>query len=264
MIVRKQSDGSLILVNQTDHAKLSGQFAAHWGNDNFEMLQPRESMIRAAMFHDFGWNRYESSPIYDPIRKAAPTFFEVPNSDAQLNEFATAIRWLSDIDEYAGLLISRHRTGLWRQRYGMVAQPAPMTKSSVEPAVQAFIAEHEVEQERLLAKYDDDEFKTNYQLLQFLDLFSLAFCVREFAGATFDPVPRAYSGKSEPIEINMIPCADGNVLVDPYPFDQDGLRLSYVFRHLAVSDYDSEQSFRQAYFAAPLRIKEITFVAPAS
>ena len=36
MIVREQPDGSLVMICQTDHAKLSGQLAAHWGNTQFD------------------------------------------------------------------------------------------------------------------------------------------------------------------------------------------------------------------------------------
>ena len=33
MIVRKEPDGSLILIAQTNHAELSEFFAANWGNE---------------------------------------------------------------------------------------------------------------------------------------------------------------------------------------------------------------------------------------
>src|ERR1700728_86878 len=62
MIVRDAPHGSLILIGQTDHAKLSGQCAAHWGNENFARPRPYEAVVRAAMFHDSGWYDYETSP----------------------------------------------------------------------------------------------------------------------------------------------------------------------------------------------------------
>ena len=36
MIVREEPDGSLLLINQTEHAAISGLFAAHWGNSEFD------------------------------------------------------------------------------------------------------------------------------------------------------------------------------------------------------------------------------------
>ena len=55
MIVREEADGSLTMTGQTDHAKLSGQLAAHWGNDRFERPRPFASVVRAAAYHDSGW-----------------------------------------------------------------------------------------------------------------------------------------------------------------------------------------------------------------
>ena len=65
MIVREEPDGSLLLINQTDHAAISGLFAAHWGNSEFERPHPSEAVVRAAIFHDAGWYRYQTSPRYD-------------------------------------------------------------------------------------------------------------------------------------------------------------------------------------------------------
>jgi hypothetical protein len=62
MIVRYESDGSIVMITQNDHAQLSGLFAAHWGNEKFEKPRPYPSLVRAAMFHDRGWIRYETSP----------------------------------------------------------------------------------------------------------------------------------------------------------------------------------------------------------
>jgi hypothetical protein len=58
MIVRKETDGGALLIAQTEHSRLVGQFAAHWGNRDFAVPEPFESMARAAVFHDFGWLRY--------------------------------------------------------------------------------------------------------------------------------------------------------------------------------------------------------------
>ena len=48
MIVRERADGTLILIGQTDHTKLSVQCAAHWGNQYFAKPKPYEAVVRAA------------------------------------------------------------------------------------------------------------------------------------------------------------------------------------------------------------------------
>ncbi len=35
MIVRYESDGTIVMITQNDHALLSGLFATHWGNGQF-------------------------------------------------------------------------------------------------------------------------------------------------------------------------------------------------------------------------------------
>jgi hypothetical protein len=51
VIVRETQDGSVLLITQEDHAELSAQFAAHWGNEQFSKLKPYESMVFATLHH---------------------------------------------------------------------------------------------------------------------------------------------------------------------------------------------------------------------
>ena len=78
MIVRNQSDGSVVMITQNDHAKLAGLFAAHWGNAKFERPRPYVSMMRAAQYHDGGWLRYETNPLLDPATGKSPSFSRYP------------------------------------------------------------------------------------------------------------------------------------------------------------------------------------------
>jgi hypothetical protein len=50
---------------QTDHSRLVGQLAAHWGNTEFERPKPYKSVVRAATFH-YGLVRYETNPLLNP------------------------------------------------------------------------------------------------------------------------------------------------------------------------------------------------------
>ncbi len=84
MIVRKDADGSLLLIGQTDHSRLVGQLAAHWGNTQFETPKPYESVVRAATFHDYGWLRYETSPLIRPETGEPYPFLQVPMTEQQL------------------------------------------------------------------------------------------------------------------------------------------------------------------------------------
>ena len=95
MIVRYESDGTIVMITQNDHAQLSGLFAAHWGNEQFEKPRPYGSLVRAAMFHDRGWIRYETSPQLNLETGKTPNYREVPNDRPQLEAFEWAGEWLS-------------------------------------------------------------------------------------------------------------------------------------------------------------------------
>lgn len=66
MVVRELRDGSQILITQEDHAELSAQFAAHWGNNNFCKPRPYESMVFATAYHDSGFRDWEGIPPINP------------------------------------------------------------------------------------------------------------------------------------------------------------------------------------------------------
>jgi hypothetical protein len=249
MIVREEPDGALLLINQTEHAKISGLFAAHWGNSEFARPHPYEPVVRAAIFHDAGWYRYETSPRYDAATGKTPNFMQVPLDRAQLDAFQWAIDWLTGIDGYAGLLINKHRTGLWRGRYGAIKHPPHLTPPSLGPMVEAFIAENEERQKAQERTKDATELWVNYQLLQFWDLLSLYFCVRQPYQQFVEPVPTRY-GAGEGVRLDLTPLGDGRVAIDPYPFDLPSLPISIPYRRLPTATFADEAAFRAAYFQA--------------
>ena len=261
MIVRQQPDGSLLLVNQSDHAKLSGILAAHWGNAQFMVPDPRESFIRAAALHDCGWYSYETRPIYDLERKAPPNFPQAPLDAQQLAAFQGGLDWLWNIDPYAGLLISRHRTGLWRSRYGSVAYPAGGSARVLTPEVEAFIAFNEQKQEAALASLDRARFLVNYQLLQMLDLMSLFVCTSDPKEDRLEHVPVSYGGDGKDgVVMTMAAQGDGRVKVTPFPFDRPSVETGFMYRHIPAQEFSSQEEFRRAYFGAAPKVMTFTFV----
>ncbi len=261
MIVRTPDDGSLILINQTDHAKLSGHFAAHWGNELFCLPKDREASIRAAAHHDHGWLRYEAQPEYDPLTKSTPAFFQTKSSPQTYEAYGWAIDWLTEIDAYSGLLINRHRTGLYRSRYGAVQQPVSVSRLRNDPMLDEFVARYEAKQQVALARFSPQQFAVDYQMLQFWDLMSLALCLRDPREETFALVPNSYDGDgTQGVEIKMVPLPGDRIALDPYPFDVKELQLGYVYRQFPTRDFPDEETFRRAYFGAAPQLRQFTFV----
>jgi hypothetical protein len=260
MIVRESPEGALILIGQTDHAKLSGQCAAHWGNDKFTRPQPYESVVRAAMFHDSGWYDYEASPSVAPDTGKPLNFLQVAWDKPQRRAFEWAIDWMSRIDPYSGLLLSKHRAGLQRGRYDKVTHPKVFNTQNLPDDNEDFLAKNERMQADQLKNFGADEFWTNYQLMQAFDFISLFICNKDVLDDYIEPVPASYDGGSAQVRMTMKTVDKNTILFDPFPFDIDPLRVQLIRRRLDRTTFSSDAAFREAYFKAVPEAVELTFV----
>jgi hypothetical protein len=259
MIVRKDADGSLLLIGQTDHSRLVGQLAAHWGNARFETPKPYESVVRAATFHDYGWLRYETSPLLNPETGEPYQFLKVPLTERQLDAYQWSLDWLADIDRYAGLIINMHRTGLWKGRYKTITHPGGYNLRTLSPEIEVLIARNEAWQERERALLDADEVWTNYRLMQVWDLLGLYFCCQDPYEDHVEPVPAAY-GNGEGIRVTLKPVTARKVAFDPYPFDVRPARVQLAYKQLPQTTFPDQETFRRAYFQAENKLMEFELV----
>jgi hypothetical protein len=236
------------MITQNDHAQLSGLFAAHWGNERFETPLPYGSLVRAAMFHDRGWIRYETGPQLNPETGKTPNYRDVPNDKSQLEAFEWAGDWLSSIDPYAGLMVAKHRTGLWQGRYGVMTHPPAVQRGTLPPPIVEFIARSEAKQKAIADKLDPKELATNYNLLQVWDVLSLYICSTEaLRPDRIDPVPVGYSdGMAAPI--TLTPLESNTIALSPYPFDQPSLTAGLIMRRLPQSNFKDSAELQSAYF----------------
>jgi hypothetical protein len=258
MIIRKHADGTLTLIGQTDHSRFVGQLAAHWGNADFEAPKPYDSVVRAATFHDYGWLRYETSPLIDTQSGAPYPFLQVPLTPQQLASYQWSLDWMAGIDPYSGLVVSMHRTGLWKGRYGLIKHPAGRYNlTTLSPEVQALIDHNEAWQERQRATLDAKGVWTNYRLMQVWDLLGLYFCCQEPYADHIDPVPVSYAGADdEGVKMTMTPVGSRKVAFDPYPFDVRPCRVQLSYKTVPRATYDDVESFRKAWFQAEVGLFE--------
>jgi hypothetical protein len=262
MIVRNQSDGLVVMITQNDHAKLAGLFAAHWGNQQFEQPRPYVSMMRAAQYHDGGWLRYETNPYLNPATGKSPSYQQVPNDTAQLAAYQWAIDMLTDVDSYSGLMVSKHRTGLWQQRYGAITQPPPGPPRKLTSEIEDFIARNEARQHVITAGLDRHEVAVNYNLLQVWDLLSLYICSNEVHQEhVIGPAPTAYSQAGGGVSLRLTPTSPTTIAVDPYPFGRAPLEAAVVYRALPASALHDADGFKAAYFGARPQVAVFTFAA---
>jgi hypothetical protein len=250
------------VVMQPDHAELSGQFAAAWGNDDFAAPKPLESVLRAGRRHDDGWAVWERSPQLD--ESGAPCNFIGVHVPSHLAFWRAAVAAVEEEDPYAGLLVSMHGAGIYRMRYGTQPEMKMALAGEVKDLVDAFVAEQEgaFEARRDALGVSEAEAQANYRLLQAVDRLSLAFCMsdaRSPAGGTIAAVPRDYDGGETPLEI--IPDGPFRAALRPFPFR--GEETFTLRRHvLPKARWDSGEAFREALFADGPETVEIT-IAPS-
>jgi Protein of unknown function (DUF3891) len=211
MIVRDTGDAWQVVL-QTDHADLSGAFARAWAREGSG--SDPDSLAIAAERHDDGWAVWEQAPRVDEAGKPV-NFLEV-DVRSHLAFYRAGIAAITEQDPHAGLLVSMHGAGIYRERYGLDPGLGLARAAEAQEEVDEFVAEQE-------AKFGGSpgEHRGEYELLQIYDRLSLYFCMRdvekgeasEFQGYRLEPV------------------APWRVRLEPYPFrDAAPARFSLLRR----------------------------------
>jgi len=286
MIVAETETGYQ-LTTQPAHADLTGQFARHWGNDRFEAPAPDAATVVAATTHDDGWLRYDRRPR---LADGAPLDFRGMAADTWIDLYDDGIESVTDIDPYAGLLVSMHGSGLRRGWYGLFDQ-ASESGSSPAPAFAAFVERQESRQVQLLEELREgggthaewvsaadravltaihehgaapeaagaSRLWHNYALLQIWDRLSLAFCttVPPSGHAALGPVPTAVGGPAETLCVE--PLDGGGFRIQPYPFDRSPLPVRVSTRTIQRV-VDSEDELVRTYYMADPESKEFVLL----
>jgi hypothetical protein len=191
VIVRDLGDAWQVVM-QPDHADLSAAFARAWARS----LSP--SLVIATERHDDGWAVWEQSPRVDGDGKPV-NFLEV-DVRAHLAFYRAGIAAITEEDPDAGLLVSMHGAGIYRQRYGLDQALGLARAAEVQDEVEAFVSEQE-------AKFGGDPKGRweDYERLQLFDRLSLYFCMRD-------------GEEAELQGYRIEPVAPWHVRLSPYPF----------------------------------------------
>jgi Protein of unknown function (DUF3891) len=208
MIVRDLGDAWQVVL-QTDHADLSAAFARAWSTP----LPP--SLVVATERHDDGWAVWEQAPRVDQDGK--PVNFLDVDIRSHLAFYRAGIAAITEQDPTAGLLVSMHGAGIYRQRYGLDPALGLARAGEAQDEIDAFVAEQE-------AKFGGDlgGHRDKYELLQLFDRLSLYFCMRDVeAGEQADL--QGYT---------LEPVASWHVRMTPFPFERSPSSFSLVCRLL--------------------------------
>jgi len=234
-VIVRNSGRAWQVVLQTDHADLAAELARAWR----EQGPHHASLTIAAERHDDGWAVWEQAPRMDPEGKPV-NFLEV-DVRSHLAFYRAGIAAITEQDADAGLLVSMHGAGIYRQRYGLDEALGLARAAEVQGEVDAFVAEQE-------AKFGGEpgERWGDYELLQLYDRLSLYFCMRDVE-----------AGEAAEVQgYRLEPLGAWHVRIDPFPFGDGPARFSLLRRVLPKRSWGGQQEFQDAFFgAAPERVE---------
>lgn len=252
MILRPEGQ-ELRIILQTDHAAFAAELCRRWGGPVFAPPEPLGSLVTATERHDEGWLPWQAAPRIDPVTGRPWSFTNIPNIYHTAGH-AAGVERVAAADPYAGLLLSLHVAGLYKQRFGLMSHmPIPPIPEEYRPAAAEFLAGQERVQAELLARLQPDQeaLWAHYRYLQAWDTLSLLICtgwISEEPGllGTFPTRP----GGDE-VTLKCWSLGGDRYTVSPWPFDFEEFTWSIPARWLPDRSWESDATFQSALAAAP-------------
>jgi hypothetical protein len=249
MIVQER-DGGLLLFRQTDHALLSGAFAAAWGNDEIPLFEHRDETLVAAFRHDDGWAEWELAPTL--LDDGRPTdFIRIPLAE-HVALYQHGIDLVEAEDPYGGLVASLHGERLYTKPFepGMDPRIERLQGTDLDLAT-SYTSHERARQERLLGKLGDPRAAAEeaWRLLQVWDRLSLVVCMQPLREGTQRRLPPVASRTGD-VNIDARATNDGEVVLDPYPFADDPVTFAVDAFVTSQATWDDLAAFRRCFRAA--------------
>lgn len=273
MIVQNADEGvEHFVITMDQHTALSARFAEHFGNEQFESVEPRALMLHVIEYHDVGWRELDAQALRDPatglpynlVKTPFPKIVETSSASPDVN---------SAHHPYCGLMSSMHSWGLYNGRYGMSDKVLLDSLADENRAMADAMLEGEIERQQHLKSQlegdtgtasltEENRLFQNYKQLQFFDTLALYFnCVQEGARkkASFSHVPL---NASEDTEVTIKPVETGVYALDPYPFDDaEGIDLTFNGRYLGPVSHGED--VREKLERAPVTTQAFRLLAAA-
>jgi hypothetical protein len=257
---------SLVLVLQTDHSRIAGLLAAHWGNDKFARLNPYASMVLAAQEHDSGWWDWEIKPTLNEQGYPSDYIGSIKHlgQGVWLDLYRRAIERLAQRDLYAAYFVSMHGEGLLTRGMGLLPS---MPDYTGDTAVQKFIAQQKElragwlptlqKNQTLAASTTETQFWTNFNLMEVFDQFAQFVCNRYplNSQARKNGPTNTLSGLTVPVSpgrphvtLTIDVQNETDAVVRPFPFDVNPLRLSFEGRLVQNQPFSNQEEFLKQFY----------------
>ncbi|MGA2500237.1 MAG: DUF3891 family protein [Tepidisphaeraceae bacterium] len=254
-MIRRRVDDCFCLIAQHEHALLSGRLAAHYGNSRFERPKPLAEVVEAVSMHDCGWQEYDRRPALNPSGYPYDVF-ETPLGIA-LRAWARAGEMLAEAPTYARLLVSLHVMGL----SGFAAQNIRTRRAEfdINRFQHAEAERQETLRRQLSMRLDvplklglavvpeiaeEEQLRRNHNTLQAMDRLSLVMCCAQTPFSQIEGIVPREGARAMTLQFTRT--APWSMKVEPWPFDQEEIRLVVNARTVEAREYQAEE-FQEAY-----------------
>jgi hypothetical protein len=266
MMVCPYDDSRVLLILQTDHSRIAGLLAAHWGNDQFATLQPYSSMVLAAQEHDSGWWDWEIKPSVNEQGYPSDYIGSIKHLGQRvwLDLYRRAIGRIAARDLYAAYFISMHGEALLTKGMGLLPS---MPDYTGDPAVQEFIAQQKElragwlptlqKNQALTGVTTEKHLWTNFNLMEVFDQFAQFVCNRypfnsqarkNGPSHTLSGLAVPVAGERPNVTLTIDVLDEAHAIVRPFPFDVSPLTLSFEGRLVANRPFASQEEFLQQFY----------------
>jgi len=245
MIVQSTLEGKPnFVIEQTDHARMSGQLVEAFGNNVFATPIPHDLLTFIVAHHDEGWESVDALCEQSPTTGLPHHLTQTP-----LPYLVKTSKVSPDFNEvhhaFCGLLSSMHTYGLFNGRYGLsdfifIDKIAPENKQAVTDMLTAELERQARLKDQLSSKaesaawVEEAALMNNYKLLQFFDTLSLYFHMTHTEGRGESKFLHVPDGKGTDHTLTIKPAGDGAYVLAPFPFKSDSIEISVEGRYLTA------------------------------
>lgn len=229
-----QETPAWVLIDQVEHARVSGDLARSWGAAGFAPLDPREIVLTTVYRHDDGWRGYDRSPDIDPERGWPVAFTEMEINAAHAI-WSRSIQEVADLGPLAQFLVASH----------FIARCRVSSRANRPEAVQ-FVQQHQSSCQQWLQQWlAADRSNTTQQALiavehlRLFDALSVWLCRKSHTEPTTLPAPAGSALTLRPID-------PFRIQVDPWPFATGQLVVEAHGRRLPAQFYPDASALAAA------------------
>ncbi len=242
-MIRRESGEGWTLITQPSHAFLSSRIMDFWGNENFEVITPRDEVMFAMREHDCGWEKTDSMADLNPKNGYPRSFMEM-RAESQFEIWSECFETHLGEHPYACALIALHFSELNERTISR--NPSNKAAVSLREKIREFL--------RLslgisvgegnLNGYLPADIRTNLRFLQVGDIISLALC-HGSRSVTIPGVPINYLGDT--VEIAMSSQDGLNYTIRPNPFSREFLRFDISGSKLEEKSFAAATELENAF-----------------